>query len=290
MRETLRDPATGNARQYGPGMPLMVAELSGNHGGDLNVAYELIDAANSCGFDAVKFQYFEPEHMASLWANIMWRGKTTALRELYRRTQTPLDWFEDLFARVRTHGMLPIVSVFHPMSVALFEDNEALDPAAYKVASAECMWIELIETCLNTTKTVMVSDGNKLGLQWDHGYNRYVETDPFIQGNVIVHDGNTRADTYAPSATMQGCWESTGFFRTLCVEPDGITYVLTFADRHQWVFLPLDGSPWQGRIAQSIDRNGNSMSFSYDGTGRLSTIVDTLGRLIQVAHPRQQPR
>ena len=170
MRETLTDPATGNAKQYGPGMPLMVAELSGNHGGDLNVAYELIDMANDCGFDAVKFQYFEPEHMASLWADIKWRGKTTSLRELYRRTQTPLDWFEDLFARVRTHGMLPIVSVFHPDSVALFEGNEALDPAAYKIASAECLWAELIAVCLDTRKTVIVSDGNKLGMQWD--YNR----------------------------------------------------------------------------------------------------------------------
>ena len=41
--------------------PLIVAELSGNHGGDIKKAFELIDCAVENGADAVKIQTYKAD-------------------------------------------------------------------------------------------------------------------------------------------------------------------------------------------------------------------------------------
>ncbi|ANM31007.1 hypothetical protein ABI59_17655 [Acidobacteria bacterium Mor1] len=125
------------------------------------------------------------------------------------------------------------------------------------------------------------------GHQWTHGYARRVEQDAVNPQDRLVHDGTmARRDRYSPS-TLPDCWESPGLYRTLCQQPDG-RYVLTFPDRHQWVFRPLDGTPGEGAIESQSDRNGNSMTFQYDAQGHLDTIVDTLGRSITVSYDAQR--
>ena len=63
--------------------PIVVAELSGNHGGDLDKAIELIDRAAESGADAIKLQTYKPE-------TITVRGGTTAffLRKAFGRAST----------------------------------------------------------------------------------------------------------------------------------------------------------------------------------------------------------
>lgn len=118
------------------------------------------------------------------------------------------------------------------------------------------------------------------GNQWDFSYNIYLEE---IVGNLILHDGNSRADLY----TLQpnGKWARDGFFRE--IEDLGTQYRLTFADGGVWEFHPITGNPQPsaGRIKAIRDRNGNSILFSYQGPGgRLSAIQDTLSRQILIAY------
>ena len=45
--------------------PFIIAEISGNHGGSLKRALELIEKASLTGADAVKFQTFKAESLVS---------------------------------------------------------------------------------------------------------------------------------------------------------------------------------------------------------------------------------
>ncbi len=116
------------------------------------------------------------------------------------------------------------------------------------------------------------------GNGWDHPYNVSLEASGL---NLTLHDGDGRGDIYTKRA--DGTWTRAEFFRVISREADG-SYTLTFEDKGRWGFHSFDGSPSGGKMVFSEDRNGNRMSFRYDGQGRLSVITDTLGRDITVAY------
>ena len=82
--------------------PYIIAELSANHGGDLDRPKTSIDAAARAGASAVKIQTYTPDTM-TIDSNLpdfvvnkgLWAGKT--LYELYAEAHTPFEWHEDLF-------------------------------------------------------------------------------------------------------------------------------------------------------------------------------------------------
>lgn len=116
------------------------------------------------------------------------------------------------------------------------------------------------------------------GEGWDFSYNIYVE---HRGPGMLVHDGNGRDDLFGPVGV--DTWEAGEFFQTLVQNPNG-TYTMLFADTGKWHFKALDGSPAEGKLTSSEDRNGNAMTFSYDALGRLTGIVDTLARNYTIAY------
>ncbi|MCZ6815846.1 MAG: DUF6531 domain-containing protein, partial [Planctomycetota bacterium] len=108
------------------------------------------------------------------------------------------------------------------------------------------------------------------GNGWDFSYNISLrQSGP----NITVLEGNARTDLYL--LQLDGTWTIKEAFRTLSQKENG-SYTMTFSDTGRWDFHPFDGSPWQGRISAIVGRNGNTLSFDYDGQGRLVTIHDTL--------------
>ncbi|HRX86346.1 MAG TPA: DUF6531 domain-containing protein, partial [Phycisphaerae bacterium] len=120
-----------------------------------------------------------------------------------------------------------------------------------------------------------------MGAGWDFSYNVFLTAD----GNdLVLHDGNTRADRYARIALPGGdVWCASDFFRVITQNPDG-SYVCTFPRRDVWRFQPLDGSPAAGRLSAIADASTNALSFAYDAGGRLTTVTDTLNRPITVGY------
>lgn len=141
--------------------PCIVAELSCNHVGDKDRAHDLIEAAAHAGADAVKFQLYAPDEM-TLRSNAPafrltsgpWAGRT--LWDLYAEAATPREWFPNLFAHVRELGLVPFASVFSLDGIVYLE---TLDCPAYKIASAEVPWLDLVRGAADTRKPVILSDG-----------------------------------------------------------------------------------------------------------------------------------
>jgi len=137
--------------------PFVVAEIGGNHMGDLDTALLLIDEAKAAGADAVKFQCFTPEQMAAPGSVIEagpWAGRE--LLDLYRETHTPRAWFKALFDFAHSIGIVPFSSVFHPDDVDFLE---TLGCPFYKIASFELTDLPLIRYAARTRKPIILSTG-----------------------------------------------------------------------------------------------------------------------------------
>ena len=143
--------------------PVFLAELSGNHNGDLDRALAIIDAMADAGAHAIKLQTYTADTMtidvdrpeftvgdeSELWA-----GHT--LHELYEIAHTPWEWHEALFERAAARGMECLSTPFDATAVDFLE---SLDAPAYKVASFESTDHALVRRIAQTGKPMIISTG-----------------------------------------------------------------------------------------------------------------------------------
>lgn len=141
--------------------PYIIAEISCNHGGSIERAFELIDAAKSAGADAVKFQCYSPHSMTIdsdrsefIIKDGPWKGQR--LYDLYRRTQTPTWWFSRLKERAERNNIHWFASVFDKQGVDLMVE---LNAPAIKIASFEITDTPLINYASQTGKPLIISTG-----------------------------------------------------------------------------------------------------------------------------------
>jgi pseudaminic acid synthase len=152
-----------NGRKIGSGEPpYIVAEISGNHMGNIDRAFLLMGMAAGAGADAVKFQAYTPDTITLDARNNPefvikggpWQGRY--LYDLYQATQTPFEWFPKIFESARYYGQTAFASVFDKSSVDMLEK---LGCPAYKIASMEIVDIPLIKYAAATGKPLIISTG-----------------------------------------------------------------------------------------------------------------------------------
>ncbi len=140
----------------------IIAELSANHNGSLEVAKKTIKAAKEIGANAVKLQTYKPETMTLnsknpdflIGGGTLWDGKS--LYELYEEAMTPWEWHGELFNYARS---LEIEIFSSPFDKSAVDFLEQFNPSAYKIASFEITDYELVRHTASRQKPIIISTG-----------------------------------------------------------------------------------------------------------------------------------
>lgn len=148
-------------RSIGGGGVFVIAEAGVNHDGSVAVAHRLVDAAADAGADAVKFQTFDPESLASAGAPLaeyqqVGDRAATDQREMLARLALPADSWEGLQAHARDRGILFLSSPFDDASAGLLD---RLDVQAIKVPSGELTNLPFLARLARYGRPLLVSTG-----------------------------------------------------------------------------------------------------------------------------------
>ena len=142
--------------------PMVIAEVSANHDGDIAVALDIIAEAAAAGAQIVKFQHYTPETITvrsehpdfQVKGGTLWDGRQLA--DLYAEAMTPWEWTEDLVAECERLGLTWLSTPFDPSAVDFLE---AFDPPAYKIASFEIVDLPLIRYAASKGRPLVISTG-----------------------------------------------------------------------------------------------------------------------------------
>ena len=140
----------------------IIAELSANHGGKIEIAKETIKAAKDIGANAIKLQTYTADTLTLnshnedfiIKGGTLWDNKT--LYELYQEAYLPWEWHKELFDYARSID----IDIFStPFDKSAVDFLEQFNPSAYKIASFEITDYELIRYTASKGKPIIISTG-----------------------------------------------------------------------------------------------------------------------------------
>ena len=141
--------------------PFVIAELSANHNGDIELVKKLMDKATDCGADAIKIQTYSADTMTIkskkedfFISHGLWKGRS--LYDLYEKAQTPFEWQEELFSYARKKNIILFSTPFDESAAELLTN---VGTPAFKISSFENTDIGLLKNVASRGKPVLVSSG-----------------------------------------------------------------------------------------------------------------------------------
>lgn len=149
-------------RTVGPGHPcFIIAEAGVNHNGSVELAKRLIEAAAGAGADAVKFQTFRAERLASAAApKAAYQARATTASEsqleMLRRLELPPEAFRELRDDCQRRGILFMSTPFDEESADLLDE---LGMAVFKIPSGELTNGSFLAYVAAKGKPMIVSTG-----------------------------------------------------------------------------------------------------------------------------------
>lgn len=158
----------------------IIAEAGVNHNGDLAMARQLVAAAAQAGAEAVKFQTFSADRVASVAAlkadyQLQHTAAEESQHEMLRQLELSREAHLELMAEAKQQGILFLSTPFDEASADLLEE---LDLPAFKIASGELTNLPFLAHVARKGRPLLVSTG--------------MATLPEVQAAVdtIRHNGN----------------------------------------------------------------------------------------------------
>jgi N-acetylneuraminate synthase len=150
-------------RAVGPGeKPWIIAEIGSNHNGDMELCRQLVDEAAASGADAVKFQSWSKQ---SLIGRAEYRRNTaycaaerngSTLEQQVERYQLTPEQHREIADHCRERGIVFFSSCFSSAEVDLLM---ALDVPAFKIASMDVNYPQLLDYVASMKKPILLSTG-----------------------------------------------------------------------------------------------------------------------------------
>lgn len=139
----------------------IIAEMSANHGGSIENAYQIIEEAAKAGADCVKIQTYTADTLTIKCDKEpfrikggLWDGYT--FYDLYNEAYTPWEWQNDLKRKCEEVGIDFLSTPFDNTAVDFLE---SINVEFYKIASFELVDIPLIEYTASKGKPMIMSCG-----------------------------------------------------------------------------------------------------------------------------------
>ena len=143
------------------GKTYFIAEMSANHGGDLDTALRIVREAADAGADCVKIQTYNADAMTIdcdrpdfMIKGGLWDGYR--LYDLYTDAATPYEWHQAIKDECEKSGVDFLSTPFDKKAADFLE---SLGAEAYKIASFELVDIPLIEHTAAKGKPMIMSCG-----------------------------------------------------------------------------------------------------------------------------------
>lgn len=137
--------------------PCIIAEAGTAHGGNIQKAYELVDAAKEAGAHCVKFQHvYADEIIHPRTGYVPLPGGSIPLYDRFKALEQNPDFFSKIKAYCMKRGIIFLCTPFGPRSAhELFNINIE----AIKIASPELNYVQLLEKIATYKLPVIVSSG-----------------------------------------------------------------------------------------------------------------------------------
>ncbi len=139
----------------------VIAEAGVNHGGDMQVAKQLIDLASKAGANAVKFQTFKTENL--ILTNVQkapYQQKTTCNNESQFDMLKKLEVTQEQNLELKKYCQEKnIIFLTTPFDETSLDEIDKLDLPAYKIASTDTTNLPFLEKVAKKGKPIFLSTG-----------------------------------------------------------------------------------------------------------------------------------
>lgn len=138
----------------------IIAEAGVNHNGNIDIAKQLIDVASVAGADAIKFQTFKAENLATKYAaKASYQRKNTGQGSQYEMLKKLELSYEDHIILKKHCEEREILFISTPFDFQSVDLLEKLNTHLYKISSGDLTNIPLLRYIARLNKPMIVSTG-----------------------------------------------------------------------------------------------------------------------------------